>query len=71
MKKDYGNIRSVLDDALTGYASKGGIFKGAGKVKKGVFNYVPEFPCVKQPAGSQKEAFYALHHMRAFVRDQQ
>jgi hypothetical protein len=72
-KKDYGNIRSVLDDALTGYASKGGTFKGAGKLKQGnhVFNHVTEFPCVKQPTSSPREAFYALHHMRGFVRDQQ
>jgi hypothetical protein len=72
-KKDYGNIKRVLDDALTGYASNGGSFKGPGKVKCGnhVFTHVTEFPCVKQPPDSQKEAYYALHHMRGFVRDQQ
>jgi hypothetical protein len=73
-KKYYGNIKSVLDDALDGYALKGGIFaKGAKKVKEGkhVFAHLTEFPCVKQPSGSQKEAFYALHHLKGFIQDQQ
>ena len=71
-KKDYENIKRVLDDALTGYASSGGSFERP-KLKYGkhVFTHVTEFPCVKQPPGSQKDAYYALHHMRAFVRDQQ
>ena len=33
--------------------------------------HLTKFPRVKQPPGSQKDAYYALHHMRAFVRDQQ
>lgn len=72
-KKDYSKIKIVLDDALDAYALKGGMIdKGRGKVKenKHVFTHVTEFPCVKQPSGSEKEAFYALHHMRGFVRDQ-
>jgi hypothetical protein len=28
-----------------------------------------KFPCVKQPPGSVKEAFYALHHLKGIVRD--
>jgi hypothetical protein len=36
-----------------------------------VFTHVTEFPCVKKPPGSQKDAYYAFHHMQAFVRDQQ
>jgi hypothetical protein len=28
-----------------------------------------EFPCVKQPTGSVKEAFYVMHHLEGFVRD--
>ena len=28
-----------------------------------------EFPCIKQPAWSTKEAFYALHHLKGIVRD--
>jgi hypothetical protein len=33
------------------------------------FGHITAFPCVKQPEGSQKEAYYALYHMRAYVRD--
>ena len=36
---------------------------------KHVFKHVTEFPCVKQPARSLKEAFYVLHHLRGFVHD--
>ena len=71
-KKDYINIKSVLDDALDGYALKGGMFaKGREIVKesKHLFTHITEFPCVKQPSGSEKEAFYALHHLKGFVRD--
>ncbi|KAK1664879.1 hypothetical protein QYE76_053038 [Lolium multiflorum] len=30
---------------------------------------VIDFPCIKQPAGSIKEAFYVLHHLKGFVED--
>lgn len=73
-KKDYTNFKMVLDDALEGYFLKGGLFaKGREKFNKEgkhVFTHVTTFPCVKQPPGSQKEAFYAIHHMRGFIRDQ-
>ena len=39
-----------------------------GKLK---FGHKSEFPCVKQPTDSMMEAFYAIHHMREFVRDQE
>ena len=39
-----------------------------GKLK---FGHKTEFPCVKQPTNSTREAYYAIHHMREFVRDQQ
>ena len=72
-KKNYSLIKSVLDDALEGYASKGCSFanKTAECFQNGkhVFKHVTEFPCVKQPAHSMKEAFYVLHHLRGFVRD--
>jgi len=35
------------------------------------FGHKTEFPCVKQPANSSREAYYAIHHMREFVRDQE
>ena len=72
-KKDYSRIKSVLDDALEGYASKGCSFanKGAECIRNGkhVFKHVTQFPCVKQSAHSVKEAFYVLHHLRGFVHD--
>src|SRR3954462_13441313 len=36
-----------------------------------VFTHVTKFACVKQPPGGKKDVYYALHHMRALVRDQQ
>jgi hypothetical protein len=36
-----------------------------------VFTHVTKFAYVKQPAGSRRDAYYALHHMQAFVRDQE
>jgi hypothetical protein len=33
------------------------------------FGHIMAFPCVKQPEGSQKEAYYALYQMRAYVCD--
>ena len=70
-KKDYTNIKKVLDDVLPGYAKSGGTFtRPILRYGKHVFTHVTTFPCVKQPPGSQKDAYYALHHMRAIVRDQ-
>lgn len=72
-KKDYTRIRGVLNEALEGYAKKGCPFVNKGeciKDDKHVFKHVLEFPCVKEPAtGGAKEAFYAMHHLKGFVRD--
>jgi hypothetical protein len=35
-----------------------------------MFKHVTKFPCVKQSPNSVKEAFYALHHMRAIVQNE-
>ena len=72
-KKNYNRIRGVLDAALDGYAKAGGHFDKKGEFKRtnGTtgFKHVTEFPCIKQPAGTIKEAFYALHHLKGLVRD--
>ena len=72
-KKDYTRIKGVLDEALEGYAQKGGHFDKKGECirtnGKHGFKHVTTFPCVKQPADSVKEAFYVLHHLKGFVRD--
>ena len=39
------------------------------KYDKHVFSHNTTFCCVKQPPGGQKGAYYAIHHMRAIVRD--
>ena len=69
-KIDYTNIQKVLDDALPDYAASGGTFKTpVRRYGRHVFTHNTTFPCVKQPPGGQKDAYYALHHMRAIVRD--
>ncbi|KAK1609280.1 hypothetical protein QYE76_032953 [Lolium multiflorum] len=73
-KKDYRRIRGVLDEAILGYFKNGGTFDKKGEfvrpdTKKLGFKHVIDFPCIKQPAGSIKEAFYVLHHLKGFVED--
>ncbi|KAM3366175.1 hypothetical protein ACQJBY_015586 [Aegilops geniculata] len=69
-KIDYTNIKKVLDDVLPGYAKSGGTFtKPVRRYGRHVFAHNTTFSCVKQPPGGQKDAYYALHHMRAIVRD--
>jgi hypothetical protein len=70
-KKNYTTIKAVLDEALTKYARLGGLLKTKRPLKQGMymFGHITAFPCVKQPVGSQKEAYYALYQMRAYVCD--
>jgi hypothetical protein len=72
-RKDYTRIRGVLDEAINGYAQNGGTFDKKGECIRGNgkhgFKHVTEFPCIKQPVGSAKEAFYAIHHLKGFVRE--
>src|ERR1043165_5792170 len=64
----------VLDDALADYKEAGGkiVKHKFSKHQSGVsvFNHVMQFACVKQPAGSVRDAYYALYQMRAIVQDQ-
>jgi hypothetical protein len=70
--KNYINIKSVLDDALNRYYLKGNGLKREVVIRgRRVFGHKTEFPCVKQPKDCTVEAFYAIHHMREFVRDHQ
>ena len=69
-KIDYTNVKKVVDDVLPGYAKSGGTFtRAVRKYDKHTFSHNTKFCCVKQPPGGQKDAYYALHHMRAIVRD--
>ena len=69
-KIHYTNVKKVLDDVFPGYAKSGGTFtRTVHKYGKHMFSHNTKFYCVKQPPGGQKDAYYALHHMRAIVRD--
>jgi hypothetical protein len=70
-KKNYMTIKAVLDEALTKYARLGGFMKTKRPLKQGMHTFIhtTSFPCVKQPEGSRKEAYYALYQMRAYVQD--
>ena len=70
-KKNYKNIKLALDDALNCYFLKGNnLIREILEGTRRVFGHQFEFPCMKQPANSMTEAFYAIHHMQEFVRDQ-
>ena len=73
-KKNYARIKGVLDEAINGYAQNGGTFEKKQEcirlaTGKYGFRHVTEFPCIKQPEWSTKEAFYALHYLKGIVRD--
>ena len=73
IRKDYSTIRRILDGALTGYVAAGGVKPRTPRLKFGahVFRHTMQFPCVKQPPGSEKDAFYVIHHMKAFFQEQE
>jgi hypothetical protein len=70
----YTRIKGVLDDALEAYAQKGGPFHKKSEFlteddNTHKFLHGTGFHCVKQLDGSVMEAYYALHHLKAIVRD--
>jgi hypothetical protein len=71
INKNYTHVKIVLDDALTKYVHQGGSFKSKWPTKHGMYTFLHTtlFPCIKEPEGSYKEAYYALYHMLALVRD--
>ena len=71
-KKDYTNIKGVLDDALNGLAYRHGPLRKPNRRQgKCIFGHKTVFPSMKKPAGSPRDAYYAILHMRAIVRDQE
>jgi hypothetical protein len=70
-KKDYTFIKAVLDDAINDFVEKAGPIKKE-VVRRGqlIFKHNTTFPCLKQPENSSRDGYYAIHHMREFVRDQ-
>ena len=71
--KDYTKIKAVLNDALSAYAEKEeGIIKRKNTWRgKNIFGHKLVFPCIKQAPSTKMEAWYLIHHMREYIKDQQ
>ena len=70
--KNYTDIKSVLDKALTGFAAKAGPLKHE-KRSRGALTciHTTKFACLKQSATDNgMDTWFAIVHMREFVRDQ-
>jgi hypothetical protein len=67
-RKDYTLIKGVLDDAINGFVKKAGPVKRE-VVRRGqlIFKHNTTFQCLKQPANSSRDGYFAIHHMREFV----
>ena len=74
-RKDYTEVKSTLDKALSGFVAEVGSSKlRQGKKVKGCYvsNHVTNFPCLKQSSSDNgMEAWFAILQMRAVVKDQQ
>jgi hypothetical protein len=64
-------MRNAFIWILTQYARLGGLLKTKRPLEQGMHTFIhtTSFPYVKQPKGSQKEAYYALYQMRAYVHE--
>ena len=72
-QKNYNHIKSALDTALTGFAVKEGPLTREKQNKRGTLTctYTTKFACMKQKdAENGMDAWYAILHMREFVKDQ-
>ena len=71
-KKDYRPIKSVLDEALTGYTFHGCLVENQ-YVREGkpVFGHKTDFKSVTQLESSKLDAFYVLMLIQEYVRDMQ
>lgn len=74
-RKDYTEVKSTLDKALSGFVAEVGSSKLRQEKKvKGCYvsNHVTNFPCLKQSSSDNgMEAWFAILQMRAVVKDQQ
>ena len=72
--KDFTDIKSTLDKALSGFIAEVGIDKIRHEKKvKGCYvcNHITKFPCLKQSAHDNgMEAWFAILQMRSIVRSQ-
>ena len=63
-KKDYTQIKSVLDSAIFLYGVRGGEIKiKKTRNSRAAFSYKTDFCCIQQPNDSLNDGFYVLHHM--------
>ena len=71
-KRDYTDIKIVLNNALHGYAMKGGPILKTRKSEDGRFRFAHRtyFPCMKQDSSSWMESWYLLYQMRWFLKYQ-
>ncbi|KAK1619433.1 hypothetical protein QYE76_024950 [Lolium multiflorum] len=69
-KKDYIHIKSVLIDALIGFASKTSPLKVQMKVRGGLaLTHTTNFPCLKQSAEDNgMDAWYAILQMQEYIK---
>jgi hypothetical protein len=71
-KKEYVELKNVLDDAICGFSMKGGCLKKTvRKSGKKTFNYKTEFTCLKQPPKCMRDAYYVILHMKNIVGQHQ
>lgn len=67
-KKEYVELKNVLDSALCGWGMKGGnIRKIVRKSGKKGFAYKTEFTCLTQPPKCIRDAYYVMFHMQDLV----
>lgn len=73
-EKNYDGIKSVLDKALTGFAAKAGPLKHERRSSRGSLTciHTTKFACLKQSdPDNGMDAWFAILHMREFVKDEQ
>lgn len=73
-QKNYDNIKSALDTALTGFAAQAGPLTQERQSNRGSLKctHTTKFACMKQlDADNGLDGWYAILHMREFVKDQQ
>ncbi|KAK1652842.1 hypothetical protein QYE76_070647 [Lolium multiflorum] len=69
-KKDYTNIKALLNDALTGFANKAGPLKVERKSRGGlVLTHTTNFPCLRQSnEDNGMDAWYAILQMQEYIK---
>jgi hypothetical protein len=65
-RKDYSNIKDILDDALFTFNGMGGHIRKTKRARGRsiAFAHKTEFWCVKQPTTSKMDGFYVIHHIQ-------